>query len=654
MLSFLHRNRLFVGILVLGLLLIFGFYFGLKYLSLPLSGGLPEDVKVFLQSSEAEDVSAGVPQNSKGTTARIPPEVAERARGSLVVLEMEDKNGKQLGFWSGFFVQRDQIATCFRAIEGAARGSIKLAGTERRSRIEGVTASNAKYGLAILKVTDLGVQPLSLGNSNTVQRDEEIYVAGNPWLLLENEDTLLEGTVTPSSISSIQEGSKDSFLKHLSTNNGISLDKVFQVSTHVYAGCSGGPVLNSKNKVIGISFSTLKGRQVLNCIIPSNYLRMLLAQVTLPKPLAEGEPPSAFTYFDWGSTKFEQERYQSAIIDFDEAIKLKPDFAEAYVTRGTAKSQLGTYKSAIVDFDEAIHLKPETVESDFHLAYIYSNRGLAKSNSGAYKSAIVDFDEALRLNPDDAQTYNNRGQAKFLLGIYKSAIDDFNEAIRLEPGSAEAWSNRGFVNHALGIYKSAIADSNEALRLDPENARAYFNRGEARRFLGNYAAAIIDYNAAVRLKPDFAEAYNSRGAVHSFLGAYLSAIDDYDAVIRLRPDDAKVYRDRGRIKLLLGAYLSAIDDYDAVIRLRPDDADAYFKRGLAKIMQNHIDDAKVDFHTALKLTEQSGDDLFQFIIEKFYQTLIVEGLYQTDEDLKHFVEQVIQPLLLIDLNDPIE
>ena len=48
---------------------------------------------------------------------------------------------------------------------------------------------------------------------------------------------------------------------------------------------------------------------------------------------------------------------EPAITDFDEAIRLKPDCAEAYYYRGSAKFQLGQYKSAITDFDEAIPSK---------------------------------------------------------------------------------------------------------------------------------------------------------------------------------------------------------------------------------------------------------------------------------------------------------
>lgn len=625
-----RRNRIFFLILVLCFFLTLGFYLGLKKTSRGVPNKLPENIHTFYQFSKTGNVDNAIPRNIKEISAQTPPEIAEIARRSLVILETEDKEGKRLGFWSGFFVKPDQVATYFRAIEGAAKGTVWLAGTRQRFRIEGITASNEKHGLVILKVPDFGGQPLSLGNSNTVQNNQEIYVAGNPWLSFKDESTLLEGTVTPGIISKIHhKDSGSDFLRQLSKNIGIFLDKVIQVSVQVHTGSIGGPVLNSRGQVIGVSFRTLKEGQILNCIVPSNYLKMLLTQLKSPSPLIKGKPASVFTYIDWATTKFEQERYKSAIADYDEAIKLKPNFAEVYIMRGDAKYQLGDYKSAIVDFDKGIELKPETVETDYHLAYAYGYRGLAKSDLGDYKSAISDFDEAIRLDPDDAQVYSNRGLAKHLLDAHESALADLNEAIRLDPDFAEAYSKRGFVNYTLSEYESALADSNRAIQLEPNHAAAYFNKGQVKSALGEYESALVAYDEAIRLRPEVIEAYWSRGKVKFVLGIYAAAIFDFDEVLRLYPDDIEIYGRRGTSKFLIGTYNSAITDFDEVVRLDPDNARAYFKRGMTKFMLGHISEAKLDFDNALKLAEQAGDEWVQHGIER---------LPQSDEDLKTFIE----------------
>ena len=107
-------------------------------------------------------------------------------------------------------------------------------------------------------------------------------------------------------------------------------------------------------------------------------------------------------------------RHFAAISDYDIAIRLEPDAADAYYNRGVAKVNLTTH-AAIADYDIAIRLKPDFVQA-------YNNRGLAKADLGQYSAAIADYDTAIRLKPDTAEAYLNRGLAKVKLGQYIAAI----------------------------------------------------------------------------------------------------------------------------------------------------------------------------------------------------------------------------------------
>ena len=89
-------------------------------------------------------------------------------------------------------------------------------------------------------------------------------------------------------------------------------------------------------------------------------------------------------------------RHENAIADYDKAIQLKPDLADAYSNRGNAKGRLERYEDAITDFDKAIQLEPDMAEA-------YSNRGNAKGGLGRYEDAIIDYDKAIQLKPDLAE-----------------------------------------------------------------------------------------------------------------------------------------------------------------------------------------------------------------------------------------------------------
>ena len=71
-------------------------------------------------------------------------------------------------------------------------------------------------------------------------------------------------------------------------------------------------------------------------------------------------------------------RFEAAIADFTEAIRLKPDFALAYCNRGLTNVQLGRYDDALADYSVAIGEDP-------NLTYCYFNRGNLYLTLGDYE-----------------------------------------------------------------------------------------------------------------------------------------------------------------------------------------------------------------------------------------------------------------------------
>jgi tetratricopeptide (TPR) repeat protein len=184
---------------------------------------------------------------------------------------------------------------------------------------------------------------------------------------------------------------------------------------------------------------------------------------------------------------------QGAILAYDQAIKLKPDYANAYSNRGIARRSLGDNQAAITDYDQAIKLDASKIWIDYY------NRGIARSDLGDKQGAITDYDQAIKLKPDFAEAYYNRGITRNDLGDNQGAIADYDRAIKLKPDYAKAYNNRGHARRTLGDNQGAIADYDRAIKLKPDYAEAYNNRGHARRALGDNQGAITDYQKAADL-----------------------------------------------------------------------------------------------------------------------------------------------------------
>ncbi len=299
--------------------------------------------------------------------AQTVEEIAEIALAATVYLEMTDRNGESAGFGSGFFVAQDQVATNFHVFEGAAKGTAKQVGKYTKYTIEGISTTDKENDLAILKVTAFGIEPLPLGDSETVKIGETVYVAGNP--------RGLEGTFSDGIISSLRER---------------YTRKRIQMTAPISPGSSGDPVLNGKGEVIGVSFMTIEGGQNLNFAIPSIYLKALLEQSVPAKPFSQdNEFISAETCFSRGCASYMLGDYSDANANYTQAIRLKPNYAGAYYGRANAKYNLGERIAAIVDYNAAIRLKPDLVQA-------YYNRGRAKALLGHTWGAKQDFRNALQ------------------------------------------------------------------------------------------------------------------------------------------------------------------------------------------------------------------------------------------------------------------
>lgn len=199
-----------------------------------------------------------------GAYAQTAQQIARKAFDSTVLLVMEDANGQPLSLGSGFFVGDGQIASNFHVIEGASDGYAKLVDGDVKYGIDGVVAVDMEHDLVILKVSAQS-PTLPLGDSRAVQIGEPVYAVGNP--------QGLEGTFSQGIISSIRE---------------IEGDNLLQITAPISPGSSGGPVLNGKGEVIGVSVATFRGGQNLNFAIPANYLATLRneSDAANAKPLA--------------------------------------------------------------------------------------------------------------------------------------------------------------------------------------------------------------------------------------------------------------------------------------------------------------------------------------------------------------------------------
>ena len=520
---------------------------------------------------------------------------SEKIRHSIVRIESENTSG------TGFFVAPDKIATSVHVVAHAGPIFVTSPDKSKNWTIEGVVAYDARNKLVVLKITGEGT-PLPLKNSDTLEIGASISILGYP-------DG--EYKVTDSSIQSIRK------------NN-----KWLRIKTTTSKKTNGSPVLNNNGQVIGVIVPY--GRSA----IPSDALAALLNASMPMEPLSEWQqrkPVRAAASYSLGIEKSDAKDYAGAVVNFDKAIELNPEYVYAYYERGRAQFYLGDHDSAIASCTQILEIDP-------HEADAYYGRGTIKASLGNYAEAIVDLDKAIELDAQRANAYSNRGAVKFELGesedtrgnaeaaqrLYEAAMADLDKAIQIDPEDADAYNNRGAAKLALDDFEGAILDFSRAIQIDSEHAKAYNNRGWAKFRLGEaetkrgnakkarslYKAAIADLDKAIQINPEHPDVYSNRGRVKFRLGEaevarakakeaqrlYQAVIADSDKAIQINPKNIDAYNNRGAARFRLGAsasargelektqglYKAAIEDYTRAIHINPENADTYYKRGLVK------------------------------------------------------------------------
>ena len=519
-----------------------------------------------------------------------PPQ--QRAENGTVLIVVGNTDGS-VGTGSGFFVERDKIATNIHVV--ADSGMVFAVGSKKVYNIEAVTGYDPDRDLVILKVSGKGT-PLELSEG---QIDEPISVVGYPGGGYK---------VTKGTVHGIRKSDKQLRL----VAEGFPNKSNDPVVTY---GNSGGPVLNSEWKVIGIAVS---GVEDFSYAIDSSTSNALLDSLEEEKlsDWQKRESIRAYVYAAWGGKKLKSEDYELAIEALNKAIASYPR-ANDYDKRGDAKSNRRQYQEAIDDYTKALELKED--------AHTYYNRGNAKLNSEDYAGAIQDYDKTLELNPDHASAYGNRGVTKADQRDYTGAIDDYTKAIELKKDYAQAYYNRGNARLNIEDYAGAIQDYTKAIKLKADPAEAYYKRGDAKRKSGDYAGAIQDYTETINRSPknelmhaaynnrgytkelgqdenanlDYAKAYYYEGKANSSKGNYQVAIQYFDKSIKLKPDYATYYA-RGKAKQKSGDYEGAIQDYEKVIKRKPDYAEAYFQLGMTQVRLDNYAVAGNHFEKAIE------------------------------------------------------
>ncbi len=169
-----------------------------------------------------------------------------------------------------------------------------------------------------------------------------------------------------------------------------------------------------------------------------------------------------------GVQNFINQDYMVALEEFSLATESSPNDAIGYYCRALTKLQLKNYESAIIDFTEAINLKLSGPNAFYFRAQAYYN-------NQDIENAILNLNAYLNQEKNNPEAYFDLGVCLKEKGKSEEAIKNFSLAIQKRPAHAGAYFHRGLIRHEQNDKEGGCADLKKAFGLGYLEAESYIS-----------------------------------------------------------------------------------------------------------------------------------------------------------------------------------
>jgi serine/threonine-protein kinase len=362
-----------------------------------------------------------------------------------------------------------------------------------------------------------------------------------------------------------------------------------------------------------------------------------------------------------------------AVAPLREAVRLRPDDAEAHTTLGRTLFLQGKLDEAIAEIRTVRRLEPNRGMDWAHwMGALGRPIGPPRPDGTQSFSMRMSYSPVTR-TPDEALSEVSFLHANALRaqGKLDDAIARYQEAVRLKPNYPEAYSVLIPALKAQGKLDNEVAASREAIRLKPDDAVAYFYLARLLQAQGDFAGAlgqyrkghelgsknpdskqpsaewiaevsyacanglreqgkldeaIIAYLDAVRLKPNYDAAYSALVPALKAQGKLDKEVAASREAIRLKPDAAVAYFHLGRLLQGQGEFAEAVVQYRKGHELdskRPDwnymsarwVADLSYTCGNGLKEQGKLDEAIVAYRETIRLRDYYEAKVFSDLVQ---------------------------------------
>ena len=285
-------------------------------------------------------------------------------------------------------------------------------------------------------------------------------------------------------------------------------------------------------------------------------------------------PDIAEYYIQRAEVLNNEKRYDLAILDYQQAIKLEPDNCATYYKLGDAYFASDQTTKALEQYKLAESTNPNDVQAVFkHAQFLYFVRQFDKGK--------IKFGKLLNLDPEHAEGHFYNAMLHKEDGDTSLAIYFFKKTIELLGADYNSSMQLGAIYELDSAFDQSIKYYQQAINTDPRSDEAYYAIGLIYQKMGDNTLAMKNYQNAIDINAQHFLAYYNAGNILASDGNYTSAIDHFEICLRLKEDFVKAYNRIGQCFELLKVSDKAIENYLKCLEIDPNFALA--KDGLVRL-----------------------------------------------------------------------
>lgn len=366
---------------------------------------------------------------------------------------------------------------------------------------------------------------------------------------------------------------------------------------------------------------------------------MVLAVYAIAALSLAQEPASDFEgHLRLGRYFLENDVTGRAVSEFEAAVRLAPERAEAHYNLGNALRLWGDAPGAEKALRKALEIQPRFPETHFVLGLLFGDR------VGSEHLGLSEFEAAIAQKPSYAEAHFNIGIIHWKAGETERALAAFRRAAKENPESAEYRVRLAQTLAQLDQVMEAIAELKRAVALNPDSFETHYqlgrtllkqneNKKAAQRHLeiakrlkqegrtavasdqsylsyqqglsaleqGRFQEAIDLLTAALEGADNVPTIRSALGIAYQHRGDSVKASEEFRRVIAFDPDSLDGHLNYGSLLMLNGDTAEAEREFQECLRIDPNFAEAHYNLGLVLASRRRWEAAKAALTTTLRL-----------------------------------------------------